>query len=57
VGTRKIRSIHRKNAQRLNVIGVNKHTIENGMDFIQIGEMILGLFIKKKEKVKSATKN
>jgi DNA-binding protein YbaB len=43
-----------KNAQRLNVIGVNKHTIENGMDFIRIGGMILGLFIKEKEKVKKA---
>jgi hypothetical protein len=33
MGTRKIRSIHiRKNAQRLNVVGVNRHTIDNGND-------------------------
>jgi hypothetical protein len=50
VGTRKIRSIHfRKNAQRLNVVGVNRHTIDNGMDFVRIGKLIGSLFKKEKD--------
>jgi hypothetical protein len=42
MGTKKGRSIHiRKNAQRLNVVGVNRLTIENGMDFVRIGKLDL----------------
>jgi hypothetical protein len=38
-----------KNAQRLNVVGVNRHTIENGMDFVRIGKLIGSLFKKEKD--------
>ena len=38
-----------KAASTPKVIGVNMGTIENGMDFIRIGGMILDLFRKEKE--------
>ncbi|MBG6109366.1 hypothetical protein H4V97_001705 [Flavobacterium sp. CG_23.5] len=34
------------------ILGMNNGTIENGMDFMRIGGMILGLFKKEKEEVK-----
>lgn len=34
------------------ILGMNNGTIENGMNFMRIGGMILGLFKKEKEKVK-----
>ncbi len=40
-----------KNASSLKNLGVYNGSIENGMDFIRIGKMILGLFIKEKEEV------
>ncbi|MFV8345966.1 hypothetical protein [Flavobacterium sp. ZB4P13] len=40
-----------KAAKRLKT-GVYDGSIENGMDFMRIGGMILGLFVKEKEKVK-----
>jgi hypothetical protein len=43
-----------KNAQKLKVTGVSSHTIENGTDLMRIGGMILGLFIKEKDKEKKA---
>jgi hypothetical protein len=56
VGTRKIRSIHfRKNAQRLNVVGVNRHTIDNGMDFVR--KLIGSLFKKGKDSEQPKKKN
>ena len=41
-----------KAARTPKILGVNNGTIENGMDFMRIGSMILGLFAKEKEKVK-----
>ena len=38
-----------KNAQRLKVVGVSTHTIENGMDFMKIGKLIGSLFKKEKD--------
>lgn len=38
-----------KNTQRLKVVGVSTHTIENGMDFVRIGKMIGSLFKKEKD--------
>ena len=34
--------------------GVYNGSIENGIDFMRIGGMILGLFVKEKEKVKNS---
>lgn len=42
-----------KSAKRLKT-GVYNGTIENGMDFMRIGGMILGLFVKEKEKIKKS---
>lgn len=41
-----------KNATTPKVIGVNMGTIENGMNLMRIGGMVLGLFIKEKEAIK-----
>ncbi|MFV5687106.1 hypothetical protein ACM55M_00590 [Flavobacterium sp. ZT3R25] len=41
-----------KAARTPKILGINNGTIENGMDFMRIGSMILGLFAKEKEKVK-----
>lgn len=46
-----------KNAQRLNVVGVNRHTIDNGMDFIRIGKLIGSLFKKEKDSVPNTKKS
>jgi hypothetical protein len=46
-----------KNTQRLNVVGVNKHTIDNGMDFMRIGKMIGSLFKKEKDSVPNTKKS
>jgi hypothetical protein len=43
-----------KNASTPKVIGVNMGTIENGMNLMRIGGMVLGLFKKEKEEVKKA---
>jgi DNA-binding protein YbaB len=43
-----------KNAITPKVIGVNIGTIENGMNLMRIGGMVLGLFKKEKEAVKKA---
>ena len=43
-----------KNATTPKVIGVNMGTIENGMNLMRIGGMVLGLFKKEKEEVKKA---
>jgi hypothetical protein len=40
-----------KNAQRLKVVGVSTHTIENGMDFVKIGKLIGSLFKKEKDSI------
>ena len=46
-----------KNAQRLNVVGVNRHTIDNGMDFVRIGKLIGTLFKKEKDSVPNTKKS
>jgi hypothetical protein len=43
-----------KNAAALKVTGVNMGTIENGMNLMRIGGMLLGLLKKEKEEVKKA---
>jgi hypothetical protein len=43
-----------KAARTPKILGINNGTIENGMDFMRIGGMILGLFVKEKEKIKKS---
>jgi hypothetical protein len=46
-----------KNARATKVDGVYTGTIENGMDLMRIGGMILGLFKKEKTKSKNCSRN
>ncbi|MFV5699626.1 hypothetical protein ACM55H_14760 [Flavobacterium sp. ZT3R17] len=41
-----------KAVRKPKILGINNGTIENGMDLMRIGGMIIGLFAKEKEKIK-----